>query len=197
MRRRALLVLACGLLAGAGPDAPAAPIAAFNDALLAGMKAGGTTAFASRAAALAPFVERAFDLAGILQASVGPRWNSFSAAQRQEALDAFRAFTIATWVANFDRHDGETLEILGERRRVGADEVVATRIVPRARAPTRLDYIMRQSAGGWRAVDILLDGTISRVTVQRSDFRLLLADGDPTKLIATLRAKAADHAGAP
>ena len=34
---------------------------------------------------------------------------------------------------------------------------------------------MRQvNADAWKAVDVLLDGTISRVAVQRSDFRSLL-----------------------
>ncbi len=32
-------------------------------------------------------------------------------------------------------------------------------------------------AGGWRIVDVLLDGSISRVAVQRSDFRSLLGNG--------------------
>ena len=40
--------------------------------------------------------------------------------------------------------------------------------------PTPLDYVMRQGEKGRRAVDVLLDGSISRVAVQRSDFRSLL-----------------------
>ena len=56
---------------------------------------------------------------------------------------------------------------------------------------TRIDYQMRQSPTGWHAVDVLLDGSISRVAVQRSDFRALLATGDPGPLIASLRSKIA------
>ena len=37
---------------------------------------------------------------------------------------------------------------------------------------------MRDDNGVWRAVDVLLDGSISRVAVQRSDFRKILANGD-------------------
>ena len=54
---------------------------------------------------------------------------------------------------------------------------------------------MRQTDAGWRVVDILLDGTISRVAVQHSDFRALLRNGDATALIASLQRKADDLAG--
>jgi phospholipid transport system substrate-binding protein len=50
---------------------------------------------------------------------------------------------------------------------------------------------MRSTDAGWKAIDVLLDGSISRVAVQRSDFRSLLAGGDPGRLIASLRAKTA------
>ncbi len=39
---------------------------------------------------------------------------------------------------------------------------------------------------------MLLDGSISRVAVQRSDFRTLLTGGDADALIASLRTKIAD-----
>ena len=53
---------------------------------------------------------------------------------------------------------------------------------------------MRQVNGMWKAVDVLLDGTISRVAVQRSDFRNLLGAGDASALIASLERKAMDFA---
>ena len=66
--------------------------------------------------------------------------------------------------------------------------VVATQISPRSGSPTRLDYVMRQMPSGWRAVDVLADGSISRVAVQRSDFQSLLASGGQA-LIASLQRK--------
>ena len=69
--------------------------------------------------------------------------------------------------------------------------MVQTRIIPRDGDASRLDYVMRRSGDTWKVVDILLDGSISRVAVQRSDFRGLLAAGDPAPLIASLRDKAA------
>ncbi len=50
---------------------------------------------------------------------------------------------------------------------------------------------MRPENGSWKAVDVLADGSISRVAVQRSDFRQLLADGTGQDLVASLTAKVA------
>ena len=55
-----------------------------------------------------------------------------------------------------------------------------------------LDYVMRQTPSGWRVVDVLADGSISRVAVQRSDFRRLLARGGAAALAESLRTKSAD-----
>jgi phospholipid transport system substrate-binding protein len=196
MRRRGLLAVAllAPFAARAEVPAPAAPIGALDDGLLAVMHAGKAAPFASRVQTLAPLVQRAFDLPLILQNSIGLRWASFSAQQQQDLLDSFTRFTVATWVANFDSYDGETFQLLPDLRAIGADQVVQTRIVPKTGDTTRLDYVMRNVGGAWKAVDILVDGSISRVAVQRSDFRALLRSGDPAPLIANLRDKAASLA---
>jgi phospholipid transport system substrate-binding protein len=190
------LLLPClGRLAVAADPEAAAPIAALNRGLIAGMQAGKSTPFAKRFATLAPLVEGAFDIPGILQASVGPRWAALPPAQQAQLLDVFRRFTVASYVANFDTYDGEKLEVLPDSRTVGADQVVASQIVPASGAPTRIDYVMRRTPAGWRAVDVLLNGSISRVAVQRSDFRSLLGSGDAGPLIQSLQRKIADLSG--
>jgi phospholipid transport system substrate-binding protein len=193
--RRLLLALALPLPAHAQPDSPTAPIAALNTALRAGMRAGRATPFATRAAALRPAVEHAFDLPAILAASVGPRFAGFPETAKADLLAAFTTFTVATWVSNFDTDSGETFDLTPQTRASGTDQIVSTRIVPATGEATRLDYVMRQGPAGWKAVDILLNGTISRVAVQRSDFRALVAAGDPTPLLASLRTRAESLAG--
>ncbi len=188
--RRAALLLA--LIAGTAraDEAAAAPVRGMLAALTAGMKAGRTP-FADRAAALRPAVLACFDLAAILQAAVGPRWSGFSAAQKTDLAEAFETFTVATWVANFNADDGTRVALLAEQRAVGEDVVVETSVIPPSGDPTRLDYVMRKTPAGWRAVDMLVDGSISRVAVQRSDFRALVKDGSAAPLIAMLQDKAA------
>lgn len=199
MRLSRRAVLAAALLApfaaqAADPDA-SAPIAALNAGLIQAMRSGKAAPFPQRFAALAPVVDRAFDLGATLQAVVGPRWAGLPPAQQSQLLDVFRRYTVATYVANFDSFGGERLEMLPDSRSIGADQVVATQIAPASGTPTRIDYVMRRGAAGWRAVDVYLNATISQVAVQRSDFRSLLSTGDAGPLIASLQRKVATLSG--
>ena len=65
-------------------------------------------------------------------------------------------------------------------------EVVQTRIVDGDGEVHRIDYVMRRTAAGWRAQDVLADGTISRVAVQRSDFAAALARGGAAGLASRM-----------
>lgn len=195
--RRALVVAPLLLAAPAFAQGdPSAPIARLDAALLGAMRMGTATPFAQRYQAIAPAVEAAFDLPAILAASVGLGWQNLTPQQKQALLAVFRRYTIASYAANFDSYEGQRIEILPQQqRRVGQDVVVATQIVPANGAPTRLDYVMRQTPQGWKAVDVLADGSISRVAVQRSDFRSLLAGGNPDRLVASLNQKVASLSG--
>ncbi len=174
---------------------PTAPIQALNDGLVAVMRAGKPTPFRDRFHTLAPTIDRAFDLSGILRVSVGLHWGDLDAAQQATLLNVFRGFTIASYVANFDSFNGERFEIAPTLRAIGTDQVVSTKFVPTSGDADRIDYVMRQEGAAWKVVDVLLDGTISRVAVQRSDFRGVLAHGGAPALIASLQRKVVDLAG--
>jgi len=174
-------------------DAVSTPIATLDQALVTALKSGGKP-FPSRYQALAPAVDQAFNLQQILQTSVGLRWGSIPADQQKTLLSVFRAYTVANYAANFYDDSETTIKILPETRTVGADKVVETEIVPKTGDPTRIDYVMRQYPAGWQAVDVLEEGTISQVAVQRSDFRSLL-EGGAGKLIDSLKAKVVKLSG--
>ncbi len=195
IKRRPLLAALLALPFTAQAAAPsAAPVQALLDGLATLCKSGKSTPFATRAATFAPIIDASFDLQAILIASIGPRWTSFPPQAQADLLSAFRAFTIATWVANFDSDDGQRFELTPTPRQIAADEAITTRIIPATGDPTRLDFVMRNTNGAWKAIDILIDGSISRAAVQRSDFRTLIKDGSPTPLIENLKAKAAELA---
>jgi phospholipid transport system substrate-binding protein len=202
LRRRALARLALFCLVAspipvrAADSAVIAPIQHLYDALLAVMRAGSAVPFAQRYDQLAPTIDAVFDLSAILETSVGLSWNALSADQHSALRTAFRRYTIATYVSNFDAFTGQRFDISPDTRALPNNEqVVSTRIIPASGDAHRLDYVMRQNNGAWRAVDVLADGTISRVAVQRSDFRRLLLQGGSAALVASLQSKAAQLAG--
>ena len=108
-------------------------------------------------ATLTPIVQKSFDLALLLQNSVGPaRWAGISDLQKAELMDVFTQFTVASYVANFDSANGEKFVIAPETRISGKDTVVQSRIVGSSGETTKLDYVMRETSGAWKVVDVLL-----------------------------------------
>jgi phospholipid transport system substrate-binding protein len=187
-------VVAATRRASAEPG-PVGPIKDLCDGLLRIMKAGSATPFAQRFAMLAPIIDRVFDLGAILQVSVGPVWSSLPADQHAALLTAFRRYTIANYVNSFNNYTGQRFDVLPEVKSLpNGEQLVQTRITSASGESHELDYVMRQN-GGDRAVDVLADGSISRVAVQRSDFRRLVAHGGAQALIDSLNQKTTDLSG--
>ncbi len=201
-QRRGLLAVAAGLLVAAvkpvrAADAnPVAPIQQLTDGLLLIMKAGTATPFAQRFSMLAPIIDSTFDLGTILRESVGSTWESLPQDQQTMLQDAFRRYTVASYVNSFDTYKGQEILVQPDTRSVATGEkVVKTLIIPKSGEKHELDYVMRDFSGTWRAVDVLADGAVSRVAVQRSDFRRLLSRGGAPALAESLRTKSADLSG--
>lgn len=181
-------------IAGAGD--PTAPIRRLDDALLAAMRSGRVTPFSQRFAALTPIVEQAIDLDYVLALSVGLEWSTLPAAQKPALRAAFVRYTVASYAANFDSYSGQTFQLSPTVRDLGnGDVIVRTRIVANDGSVRKLDYRMRNGPAGWKAVDVLEDGSVSRVAVQRSDFRDLLQSGGAPALMAALRRKVVTLSG--
>jgi phospholipid transport system substrate-binding protein len=171
------------------------PVSELYAGLQGAMQMGsGGAGFQQRFARLAPVIDRAFNLDAILRTSVGLRWASLDEASRRDLASVFRNFTIASYTANFDS-TGSKFQVLPQTRTAGDDLIVESKLVPGNGDPVRIDYVVHSGPAGPQIVDVLLNGSISRVAVQRSDFRALLASGSATPLIASLRQKVTDLSG--
>jgi phospholipid transport system substrate-binding protein len=202
-RRRFVRLVGVAGLAGLTPCARAtadpavvAPIQYLCNALIQVMKLGATTPFAQRLNVLAPAIDYAFDLNRILQVSVGLGWGAIPPAQQAALLAAFRTYTVASYVNSFDSFTGQRFIVSPDTRSLSSgDLVVQTQIVSPSGESHRLDYVMHRAPRGWKAVDVLEDGTISRVAVQRSDFRQILQQGGAPALVASLQRKTQELSG--
>jgi hypothetical protein len=81
--------------------------------------------------------------------------------------DAFARYTIASYVANFDTYSGQRFEVAPVVRAAGSDRIVETQIAAASAQGYVLDYVMRQESGGWKVVDVLVDGAISTTRALR------------------------------
>ena len=168
-----------------------ATIHQLTDGLVQVMKAGRATPFSQRFDMLAPVIDRIFDLTAILKASVGATWDTLPRDQQTTLLKAFRRYTVASYVNGFDENN-EHFVVAPEPRIDGTEQIVRIQVISDSGEEHKLDHVMQRGPAGWRVVDILADGAISRVAVQRSDFRQLMRQGGASALAQSLEIKSAD-----
>jgi len=194
--RLALVSIALALgLGRAGASEVTTPVEQLHAGLMAIMQAGKTAPFRQRYDMIAPVIGRTFDLEVILRQVIGPRLAALPPDQRAAVGDAFRRYTIASYVANFDTYSGQRFEVAPVVRAAGSDRVVETQIAAASGQGYVLDYVMRQESAGWKVVDVLVDGAISRVAAQRSEMRSMLAESGGAGLLVGLRQKTTDLSG--
>jgi phospholipid transport system substrate-binding protein len=160
----------------------------FYAALLTTMKDGRTLGQSGRYARLAPVVDRVFDVPSMTRLAVGSSWATLPPAQQQRLTEAFRHYIAATYADRFDSYSGEQLQVTGERG-YNADVIVETKIVKSNGETTTLNYLMRQNQGSSQISDVYLDGTISQVAVQRSEFNSVLRREGVDGLVMALNRK--------
>jgi phospholipid transport system substrate-binding protein len=185
------LSLAVGILAESAAALAVDPqinVRGFYDTLLTTMKEGHTLAQSGRYGRLAPVVDRVFDVPFMTRLAVGPSWDTLSPAQQQQLTEAFRHYIAATYADRFDSYSGQQLQVTGERP-YNADVIVQTKIVKSDGDTTTLDYLMRQNQGSWQISDVYLDGTISQLAIQRSEFYSILRREGVDGLVMALNRK--------
>jgi phospholipid transport system substrate-binding protein len=182
---------------GAGP-AQAGPardtVDGFYRALLGVMKEAGSLGFAGRYQRLDPAIRSAFSLAQMARYAVGPSWPELSPADQERIVDAFSRLTATTYASRFDGYAGERFEISGERPTQGNGVIVDTRLVQSNGEAVVLNYLLRESGGAWRILDVYLSGSISELAVRRSEFGAVLKREGSHGLIRTLEQRIAEMA---
>ena len=163
-------------------------VRSFYATLLTTMKDGGMLGQSGRYARLAPMVDRHFDVPFMTRLAIGPSWSALPAAQQQRLTEAFRHYIVATYADRFDSWSGEQLQVTGEQP-YSADVIVQTKIAKPNGETTTLNYRMHQNQGSWQISDVYLDGSISQLAVQRSEFNSILRREGADGLVMALNRK--------
>src|SRR5215467_1795657 len=94
----------------------------------------------------------------------------------------------ATYADRFDSYSGQRMEVIAQQPS-SSGIIIKTRIVKSNGEPVSVDYAMRQNDGAWQISDIYLDGTISQLATQRSEFGAILRREGFDGLIVALQRK--------
>jgi len=189
-----ILLAASQALAEPGTSNPAIgsakePIESFYAALDASMKAGDSLGYEERRAQLEPALGRAFDLPLMAAKVLGRHWRSLPAADQKRWIGAFSALTLKTYAQQFDENTGLQFEVGAVQVAPAGTALVRTKLKRANDAPVAIDYRMRPGAGGWRVMDIFLNGTVSELALRRSEYSSVLERDGFEKLVTTLQTR--------
>ena len=135
-----------------------------------------------------------FDFKTMSKLVLARNWKKFSSAQQDEFVEAFKIYLSRSYGRRLDRYEQEKVEITGEREEKRGDVTVLTKIVGGQFDGSEVNYRMRETAGQWRVIDVVIEG-VSLVSNYRSQFKTVVGNGGPEKLLAQLRKKNARPAG--
>ena len=187
------LALALAFAVSVGParaESGTDSVRALYATLLDAMRNGPSLGARGRYARIEPMIGRVFDLPLMTRLAVGPSWAALDATQQQRVTQAFGHYIAAVYADRFDSFAGEKLQVTGEQQSSGGP-LVLSEIVKSTGEPVHINYLMRQSGGGWRIADVYLNGTISELATRRSEFAAILRNHGVDGLIAALDGKAA------
>jgi phospholipid transport system substrate-binding protein len=174
----ALALMAIPAVVHAEPSDSAARMGAYNDAVIAVMKA--KLPLPARAERFEAIVKAYYDMPGIAALVAGPAWTSASAADKAAAIGALTRHSAVSLARNFTSYSGEKFLVDPKVIERGPDRVVKVTI-----AGTPLFYRMRQSAGQWKIVDVISSG-VSNLALQRADLASTIAAGGLPAMVKRL-----------
>lgn len=166
----ALLLLAFTGQALAEEAAARAVVEKLHEALLGAMKSGAPAA--ARREALAPVIAESFDFPTICRIVTGRYWKDASEAQKARFIETFQRLSLATYASNFKSYGGERFETLAVEPDQ-ASQVVRTVLHTGEDKQVTLNYLLRQSDGNWRIVNVIAQG-VSDLSLKRADYTAVI-----------------------
>ncbi|MFD2233703.1 MlaC/ttg2D family ABC transporter substrate-binding protein [Phaeospirillum tilakii] len=134
------------------------------------------------------------DLADIGRRVLGRYWRQANPDQQKEFLQLFEDVVVLTWSTRFKDYGGDLHHVITGTIDDGDRGVTVSSRVDRERqAPVNLQWRLKRTEGGFRVVDLIVEGTSMAVTYQSEYASVIRASGDRIDgLLSALRAKVAE-----
>lgn len=134
-----------------------------------------------------------FDFTTMSRAVVAKYWRRFSDDQKAAFVAEFKGFLARTYGDRIERYTTETVDIVGQRITSRGNVLVMTKIVGGEYGGAEVEYMLHMRDGVWSVIDVKVEG-ISLVLNYRDQFKPILANGGPDKLLSALKKKNAENA---
>jgi phospholipid transport system substrate-binding protein len=126
--------------------------------------------------------------------ALGGQWTELDAAERTRFAKLFGDMSVATFAARFDGYGGQHFEVQAPRNGPRGTKLVPTKLIhpDPEKAPVTISYLMRETAAGWKAVDVYLKGTYSELATKRSEYTSIVRRKGYDALVRRIREKIAE-----
>jgi phospholipid transport system substrate-binding protein len=184
------LVIYWSPVSAAADQLPEDGIAKFNSSLLEVMKNAATLGIEGRYRLLEPVVKEVFSLPFMASKSIGSHWKNLTPKQRDQYIEVYSEWTIATYAGRFDGYDGESF-IQSRSADLKQESVPVKSSILKATGESIVDfnYIMRKfPSTGWQIVDIRILG-VSQLAMTRAQFVDIMKKDGFDAMISMMRKK--------
>ncbi|MBS0586404.1 MAG: HpnM family protein [Proteobacteria bacterium] len=174
-----------------GAKTPEQVISHLQSSLLQAMQEGEKLGYEGRYKFLESVIDQSHDIDLIIKTILGATyWSQLDKAQQDLIVDTFRQLSIATYAGRFTQYEGEQFKIVEQRSLPREQTLVRSQLTKSDGGAVNFDYVLHQTDGGWRIVNILFDG-VSDLAIKRGEYRAVMQrDGFPA-LIQLLKEKIA------
>ena len=188
----ALFALAPAPARGAASDDARAVVSTTLDQVLAVLRDKAKPA-AERKKSVEAIAYRHFDFDTISRLVLGRNWPKLTAKQREDFVEEFKRHLSGTYWKTLEDYRDQKVTVDGVRVEKKGDVTVRSSIDAERAEPIRMDYRMREKAGEWTVIDVVIEG-VSLVQNFRSQTQEIIGDVGVDGLIDQLRKKNAARA---
>jgi phospholipid transport system substrate-binding protein len=168
-------------------DSPTAVVQQTSDAVVAVLADKSLTADQKRRK-VEDIVYAHFDFETLSRLVLARNWKELKPEQQKAFVEEFKSHLSMTYGKNVETYNNEHAVVIGDRAEARDDWTVKTKVIRHNAGDIRIDYRLRKEEGGWRVIDVIIEG-VSLVANFRSQFQEIISHDGAAKLIDLLREK--------
>lgn len=131
--------------------------------------------------------DKLFDYVELSKRTLGLSWNTFSPEQRREFVRLYRTILKNAYVDKITAYTNEQVNFTKETPLSEATAEIQSVIVSKG-GETPINYRVMKKENTWKVYDVVIEG-VSLIANYRTQFREILGNNPPEKLLETLRKK--------
>src|SRR5512135_92911 len=132
--------------------------------------------------------EKLFDFVELSKRTLGLNWNNFTPEQRKEFVHLFETILKDAYIEKITSYDNEPVNFTKEAPLSETTVEVSSVVVLKGGQQVPINYRVIKKENDWRVYDVVIEG-VSLINNYRTQFREILGNNPPEKLLESLRKK--------